>query len=490
MNKNQTAPWPEILMSSKKRAQKIYEAVAKGEIRRLGLKLYTPNSVDDDETIIRRNLWPIVGLLAPGAVVSCRTALEGKPSQNNTVYLVGPARYERKLPGLNIKVQKGAGPQPGDLPFIGSLYLASRPRALLDALRPSRQRAGDRRGLLPEEMDTILEREFEAGGEQRLNAIRDQARVLVPVLDALSEFQQLDQRIGTLLGSRPGLVNLDTTEARLAGNPYDSRRFELFQKLFEHLITHPAKTRAASDESPAWENVSFFDAYFSNFIEGTEFEVEEAREIVFENKIPLSRPDDAHDVLGTYAVVGNRTTMSQTVLGDSNARSFIDRLRQTHATILESRTENRPGQFKTKPNRAGETHFVEPHHVSGTLVKAFEIARAISDPFNRAAAVMFFIAEIHPFDDGNGRVARALMNAELVAAGQTRIIIPSVFRDEYLTGLRVFTRQHRPEPFLEVLDVAQRYVSEMDWSNYARAEAQLRATNAFEQPRPDVRLRR
>jgi Fic family protein len=38
---------------------------------------------------------------------------------------------------------------------------------------------------------------------------------------------------------------------------------------------------------------------------------------------------------------------------------------------------------------------------------------------------MFLISEVHPFDDGNGRVARAFMNAELVAAGHCRILIPS-----------------------------------------------------------------
>ena len=43
----------------------------------------------------------------------------------------------------------------------------------------------------------------------------------------------------------------------------------------------------------------FFEAYFSNFIEATEFAVEEARQIVFDNVIPPTRAEDAHDVTGT-----------------------------------------------------------------------------------------------------------------------------------------------------------------------------------------------
>jgi hypothetical protein len=33
----------------------------------------------------------------------------------------------------------------------------------------------------------------------------------------------------------------------------------------------------------------FFEAYFSNFIEGTEFAVDEAAAIIFENRIPKNR---------------------------------------------------------------------------------------------------------------------------------------------------------------------------------------------------------
>jgi hypothetical protein len=36
----------------------------------------------------------------------------------------------------------------------------------------------------------------------------------------------------------------------------------------------------------AFANLAFFEAYFSNFVEGTEFVVDEAAEIVFGNQIP------------------------------------------------------------------------------------------------------------------------------------------------------------------------------------------------------------
>ena len=243
-----------------------------------------------------------------------------------------------------------------------------------------------------------------------------------------------------------------------------------------------------TDDAATFATVAFFDAYFSNCIEGTEFEVGEARAIVFDGRIPAARPLDAHDVLGTYAVVGSRAAMSQSVTALSSFEAFLDHLRATHRTLMAQRTDKRPGEFKQTSNRAGDTHFVAPWHIHGTLRIGFDLVRALPQPFQRAAAMMFVLTEVHPFDDGNGRLARAYMNAELVAGGSTRIIIPTVFREEYLQGLRSLSRQQHPDVLIAVLDFAQRWVAALDWSDLASVERQLVACHAFERPGSDIRL--
>ena len=92
------------------------------------------------------------------------------------------------------------------------------------------------------------------------------------------------------------------------------------------------------------------------------------------------------------------------------------------------------------------------------------------------------MAEVHPFSDGNGRVARIMMNAELESRGYERIIIPSVFRTEYLQSLKALTQNRRSDALIKVMDFAQNYVSQIDFSDYAKAEALLATTNAFKDP--------
>ena len=106
--------------------------------------------------------------------------------------------------------------------------------------------------------------------------------------------------------------------------------------------------------------------------------------------------------------------------------------------------------------------FVAPELVKGTLAKGFEIYRGLVSPQHRAIFMMFLIAEVHPFADGNGRVARIMMNAELVAAGESRIIVPTVFRNDYIMALKALSQNGITGAFIRTMDFAQRYTAAVD----------------------------
>ena len=124
--------------------------------------------------------------------------------------------------------------------------------------------------------------------------------------------------------------------------------------------------------------------------------------------------------------------------------------------------------------------FVSPELVEGTLRHGWEMLRNLSDPFGRAAFIMFLVTEVHPFDDDNGRLARAMMNAELVAGGQRRILIPIVYREDYLLALLALSRSDNTEPMLRMLDRAQDFCARIDFTNLDHALGVLNTYNAFE----------
>lgn len=336
------------------------------------------------------------------------------------------------------------------------------------------------RTLSRSEIEARLETAIARSGEDAANRLREEIRAVAPLLDARDAASELDATIGAMLGTRMAALSTPQGRARGRGRPYDTDRQRLFLALHAALRDHPPQTRPApARDADAAAALAFYEAYFSNFIEGTEFAVEEAVAIVFEGAIPNERPRDAHDVLGTWRIVSDSREMGRAPARPAALEAL---LKARHARIVAARPDMRPGLFKTVGNRAGATVFVAPELVAGTLERGFELYRSLETPFQRAVFVMFLVAEVHPFADGNGRVARIMMNAELAAAGEERIVVPTVFRANYLSALKALSSNLRPEPLIQALDYAQRWTASVDWRSVEHARRQLEACHAFLDP--------
>jgi hypothetical protein len=467
--------FPETFVSTLETTKLASKSVRAGKLRKLASRLYTRDLKGAPELIIRRNLWPIIAGYFPDALIADRTALEGAPAKDGSVFLVsGKGQRDVALPGFTLRPRQGAPTLPSDVPFMGVLRLSSSARSLLDNFAPSRSRGSVSRTLSRKELELHLDKLLRQSGEDELNKLRDEARRLAPSLRRKKEFGALNQMIGAILNTGTDTLQTSAARARRKGLAFDPERLELFEMLRAELHRTPPQTRPLGPSDGT--TLPFFEAYFSNFIEGTEFGVEEAAAIVFENKIPNARPQDAHDILGTYRIVADDDDLART----PEAISDLERiLKRRHAEIMQARPEKMPGRYKIEPNRAGATMFVAPDLVRGTLDQAFKVYRSLSTPFQRAVFMMFLVSEIHPFADGNGRIARIMMNAELVAAREQRVIIPTIYRGHYLSALKSISNRASAEPLIRMLDFAQRFTQSFDWTDFARTEMELKAANAF-----------
>lgn len=451
-----------------------------GHIKKIAPRIYTSNLNESAEIIIRRNLFTILGKLYPGAVLSHRSALEFKPTNADQIFLTYTYTKKIELPGITIRFMEGIPAIEGDNPFSGKLFVSQQERAFLENLQTSRQVGATSKALALPEIEAKLEQIIQVKGEEGLNQLRDKAREIAGKLKMQSEFEKLNKLISALLTTKPSkILTSPTALARAIGTPYDKHRLQLFEKLFVELQQQTYKERQDINiEVNSFRNFAFFEAYFSNYIEGTIFEIEEAKNII-QTEIPIvNRDEDSHDILGTYKLVSNLKEMSVT---PSNPDQLLNILRYRHQILLSARTSKNPGQFKDKNNRAGETHFVDYTLVKGTLIKAFDYYQALQESFAKAAYIMFIISEIHPFLDGNGRIARVMMNAELVKANQTRIIIPTVYREDYVGALRKLTRTDDSKVYIKMLQRAQEFSSTLIGNNMDKLEDQINRSNAFKE---------
>jgi fido (protein-threonine AMPylation protein) len=474
------AVWPPVFLSDTSTTARVSAAVRRGEVVKIDPRLYTGLVSDPPERVVRAHLWDIARLLFPGFVVGYRTALHTKPTPEGKMFLVGPYPRTVKLPGATLRILPGPGPLPGDIPYGGGMYLASPARALLECMSAKRVEA-ESPALPRAELEAYVERRIRTGGERWANDVRDRAREIAPALGLEKEAEALHAMIGAMLGTLSATLSAPAAVARAGGAPYDADRVERFDLLVEALRDYPVPHREDREESAeAFYNLAFFDAYFSNYIEGTRFLVEEAREIVFEHRIPPQRPRDAHDVLGTYQVVSSRHEMGVSAAEwTERPQLFLDVLKARHRTMLQERPEVRSGEFKVKPNQAGDTLFVDPDLVEATLLQGLQRMALLEAPFQRAVYIMFLVSEVHPFEDGNGRVARAMMNAELVSQGERRILIPTAFRIDYMGALRKLTRQDDPRVLIRALDRAQDFTWRIDFTDFDQARARMDELGAF-----------
>ena len=473
---------PEAFVSSAGISAQVSRAVRAGQLRKIGSRLYTRNLIDTPEVITQRHLWSLLASYVPGALIADRTALELAPADDGSIFVVSDRDKDLVLPGVILRSRPGVAAQPDDRPFMGQdLRLSSQARAFLDNLSPSRRsKTGVSRTLPRAQVEARLDGLAHAGGAVDLNRLRDEARRIAPSIDRNDEFAALDALIGRLLGTRDAPLLDDGARARAHGQAYDPSRLERLQLLRNELQGTAPVFRPASDRtSDGRASLAFYEAYFSNFIEGTEFEVSEAADIVFRNAISRDRPADAHDIQGTWSLVSDPVEMARR---PRNADDLISLLKSRHATLMAGRPEKSPGVFKQRSNRAGMTIFVAPAEVEGTLRRGFDIYRTLETPFARAVYMMFLVAEVHPFVDGNGRLARIMMNAELVRAGEERILIPTIYRTNYLSALRALSGVDNPTPLVRTLDFAQRWVASIDWRDVDSTYQALEATHAFMDP--------
>lgn len=443
---------------------------ADGRLQRIAPGLYSDDTTRNPEQIVAREWRAILAKAMPGAVISYANAFTGLPSDGE-LNVSHTRRNPLQLPGLTIRSDMAGRHDDDDIPIGDGIYLASPARALIDNSTDHPGRPNRRiRKLTREQLHDQIVQFANTTQADRIDSLIDEVIGRAP--------RAVGAGIKAFFAAARAEINTIDTPSRAMraaqrGEGYDRQRVALFRDFAAQLADKAPVERP--DTLPAYTAmVPFFEAYFSNFIEGTEFTVEEAERIVFDH-VDLGRPQDAHDILGTYEVTAGLDMR----IVPATADEFLETLRKCHAVMMAAHPTKLPGKWKDRSNRAGATEFVAPDLVPGTLRAGWEEGQQLDGPLQQAVYRMFLVSEVHPFVDGNGRSARVAMNTPLVAAGDHRIIVPTVLRLDYLSALTRATNRGGPDALYRVLDFAQRWVSRGDWSSVQTGLDYVQVTNAL-----------
>ena len=434
--------------------------------------------MDPLEDVVRRNRWQVVGLLFPGAVVSHRSALSSTPDEEgmeDTLFLSGD--YDRiiRLPGVRIRQMAGPGPLPGDQPLEGHLFRSSPARALLECLKVRRVRGPYSPALSEDRLRRTLEDLLNGGipGASLLQA----ARELAGPLRAESALERLQRLMGGGPSiPRPPVAAAPDPPPRLlprSTDPWDPEVMRALESLREALARWKVTPRAdLSRIGSQWTTLAFLDAWASCALAGRTFEAAEGEGAVFQRRVPQGRDGDAAILLATWRLLSSPVEMSFSAR-DRSAEGFITQLQRHHRGIFRTAAPSGGGEVEGGSSGEAGGPTMSPGRVHATLLRGFELYRTLGDPLPRAAFLLCLVTETHPFSEGTGVVARAAMNAELIASGERRILFAPTPAPPYLPALEALRREGDASPLLHLLEATHKRSADLDLRNRLTAAREI-----------------
>ena len=210
--------------------------------------------------------------------------------------------------------------------------------------------------------------------------------------------------------------------------------------------------------------------YNSNAIEGNTLTYGETRSLILHGLTAHGKPMRDHlDIEGHDTAV---KAIEDAIANDHDLNEVF--IRNLHRILLkepyQKEAETPDGQrvtrtisigdYKTAPNNVttstGETYFFTPPEqvkpAMGDLIDWYRTReREGEHPIIIAATFHYRFVRIHPFDDGNGRMARLLMNMILIKHGYTVSLIRQEDRDNYLSHLEQADRTEDLTEFISYI---------------------------------------
>ena len=247
----------------------VNRAFAAGHLHKLAHGLYTPEP--DKIAVVNAEWTTILGREYPGAVIVDASARALRPT-NGHLFIDHRRRNPFVLPGLVIDPREGPGRVDGDGRGPGGIFMSSVERGLLDNFAVANERL-----MSDADVTRWVEDLLTTRGVAYLTVIRERARDLAPKVRRQVAFERLDKTVRSAMATGPTRSYAGLATVRRSGAAVDPRRIERFAALATFLTEQAPEIAAVSSQFAARRTLlAFYESYFSNYIEGTEFTLDEA----------------------------------------------------------------------------------------------------------------------------------------------------------------------------------------------------------------------
>ncbi|HEV7402980.1 MAG TPA: Fic family protein [Chthoniobacteraceae bacterium] len=250
-----------------------------------------------------------------------------------------------------------------------------------------------------------------------------------------------------------------------------SRISELWQRIDDaKALLDSLRPLKCEQEERAMQKFRLWWTYHSNAIEGNSLTQGETETFLMEGLTAKGKPLKDHlDLRGHSNAINYLLGLvrDQEVLTEAAIRKLHEILLIEPYRVQAITPDGLPtmktigiGCYKSQPNHVrtptGETHFyATPEETPAKMHDLMtwyrvELKRGMMHRVEIAARYHHRFTAIHPFDDGNGRMSRLLMNLILMQAGYPPAVIRIGERSQYLAALRRADADEE-EDFLELI---------------------------------------
>jgi len=214
-----------------------------------------------------------------------------------------------------------------------------------------------------------------------------------------------------------------------------------------------AQIRVAHLTEDEWKTFTEAFTYDTNAIEGSSLDSKEVDGILKKNKWPDKLKEDISEAYGVAKAIDFiRKTKEHVSVGlvldlhrivFENSKPFAGKLRAQGIEIVIM-DQNRNVVHRGAPSGEVRGLLLE-------LARWYGKNRAKYPPLVLAAVVHNQFENIHPFQDGNGRVGRILLNNILLKHNIPPLNIELRNRHEYYAALQAYEKEHNLRPTIELM---------------------------------------